>query len=132
MASVSDPIIATPLCLGVQFVEKSCHSLPRGRSSSARRHVAASSVQTYTLRTPPSAHAQPHISRLADDSSMVSSGAGGTMSESGAIDHTRVASPVSRPTPSSTGSLYQRVVNAPSARVSASVNRVSHLTLFVP
>jgi hypothetical protein len=32
--------------LGVQGIEKRCHSRPRGGSSSARRHVAASSVRT--------------------------------------------------------------------------------------
>jgi hypothetical protein len=53
------------------------------------------------------------------------------MSDSGAFDRTGVVSPVSRPPPSSTGSLYQRVANAPGARFSDSVKRVSHFTLFV-
>ena len=70
------------------------------------RHVAASSARTWTLRTPPSAQAQPHISRWAA-SSIVSLGIGETMSDSGAIDHTGMVSPVSRPAPSSTGSLYR-------------------------
>ena len=93
------------------------HSRPRGGSSSAGRHVAASPARTWTLRTPPSAQAQPHISR-STDSSIDSWGAGETMSDSGAIDQTGVVSPVSRPVPSSTGSLYQRVVNGPCARLS--------------
>ena len=64
--------------------------------------------------------------------SILSSGAGETMSDSGAIDQTGVAAPVSRPMPSSTGSLYQRVVNGPAPGYRTSVIRVSHLTLFVP
>ena len=39
---------------------------------------------------------------------------------------TSVVLPVSPPVPSSTGSLYQRVVNGPGARLSPSVIRVSH------
>jgi len=39
--------------------------------------------------------------------------AGETMSDSGAIDQTGVVLPVSAPAPSSNGSLYKRIVNAP-------------------
>ena len=58
--------------------------------------------------------------------------AGETISDSGAIDQTGVTTPVSRPAPSRTGSLYQRLVNGPGARRSASVIRASHFTLLVP
>jgi hypothetical protein len=57
------------------------------------------------LRTPLSAHAKLHISR-STKSSIVSLDIGETMSNYGAIDQTGVASLVSRPTLSSTGSLY--------------------------
>jgi hypothetical protein len=65
IASAREASTTTPRCLGVQAIEKRCHWRPRSGSSSVCRHVAASPVRTWTLRTPPSAQAEPHISRLA-------------------------------------------------------------------
>jgi hypothetical protein len=63
---------------------------------------------------------------------MVASGAGATITDCGAIAQTGTVRPRADARSSSTGSLYQRVVNGPGARASASVMRVSHFTLFVP
>src|SRR5712691_4844184 len=130
LACAREASATAPRCRGVQGIEKRCHSRPWAGSSDAGRQ-SPSPVRTSTRWTPPSAQAQPHISRSTDNS-IASSGAGETMTDSGAIDHTGVVSPVSRPASSSTGSLYQRVVNGPGARVAASVIRVSHFTLLVP
>jgi hypothetical protein len=56
-------------------------------------------------------------------------GSGETMSDSVAIDHTGRGLPVSLPKPSHTGSLYPPVVNGPGALRSASVMRLSHLSI---
>ena len=58
----------------------------------------------------------------------VDTGAGATITDCGAIDQTGTVDPVGWPASSSTGSLYQRVVNGPRARLSASVTRMSHFT----
>src|ERR1044071_2919754 len=129
-ASAREANATSPRCLGVQRSQKRCHARPHGGSSSASCQIPASSVRTWRLRTPPSAHAQPHISRL-DDSSIFSCGVGETITDSGAIDQTGMTLPVSPLLSSSTGSLYQRVVNGPAARLSERFVRVSHLTVFV-
>jgi hypothetical protein len=80
---------------------------------------------------PQSAQAHPHTScsvlRV-----RACPGAGDTMTDSGATDQTGTVLPTSPPAVLGTGSVYQRVVKGPDARVAATVMRVSHLTLLVP
>jgi hypothetical protein len=75
----------------------------------------ASSAITSTALTPRSAQAQPQIS-IASPAGSAWSGAGETITDSGAIDHTGTTAPVGCPLASRTGSLYQRVVNGLLAR----------------
>src|SRR5262245_22933892 len=112
--------------IGTEAVKR-CHARPARGSTTAG--TQASPAFMSTALAPPSAHAQPQTSIF--PTVTVSLGAGETITDSGAIDHTGVNAPVGRPELSRAGSLYQRVVNGSAARVSASVSLVSHLTLFV-
>ena len=89
------------------------------------------SVPISIALTPPSAQAQRQISAFTPMAN-VWSGAGETITDSGAMGPTGTVAPVDCPAVFWTGSLYQRVVNGPAARASASVSRVNHFTLFVP
>ena len=110
---------------------KRCHDRVVGGSRPAGIQLAPPSALSSTALTPPSAQAQPQISK---SSPAVTAwfGAGDTMTNFGAIDQTGLVEPVGCPAASRTTSLYQPVVNGPAARVSMSVSRHSHLTLFVP
>ncbi len=73
-------------------------------SSPAGNQLAPPSVLTSTALAPPSAHAQPQIS-AASPAFSVLSGAGETITDSGAIDQTGRVSPVGSPAESRTTSL---------------------------
>src|SRR5262245_46364651 len=120
-----------PRCAGRQVAVKRRQARETDGSTAACSQPVPPSTLTSTASTPPSAQAQPQIS-TAVPAVRVCSGAGETMTDSGAIAQTGTESPVGCPAPSRTGSLYQRVVNGPDARLSASVSFVSHFTLLVP
>ena len=89
--------------------------------------VLPPSVLTSTRARSSSDQAQPQIStgvpRLC-----IAPGLGATITDCGATAQTGTISPGLL----GSGSLYQRVVNAPVGRVCARVMRLSHFTLFVP
>src|SRR5262245_13302003 len=127
-ALARDASVAAPRRPDVQDNVKRCHARPDAGSSVAGCH-RPSPTSTSTLPTPPSAQAQPQISNgLA--ASIAASGAGATITDCGAIAQTGAVRALVES--SSTGSLYQRVVNGPDARSRSSVTRVSHFTLLVP
>src|SRR5262245_10366887 len=107
-----------------------CQARSARGSTCASVHVAPPSTLTSTRWIPRSAHAHPQsscgLSRLS-----VCPGAGATMMDSGATDQTGTLFPESSPPALRIGSLYQRVVKGPGARLSTRVIRVSHLTLLV-
>src|SRR5690349_3104563 len=113
--------------LGTHEIAKRCQPRSDASSSCAGRQSPPSTL-TSTWTTPPSAQAQPQTS-TACWALTVASGAGATITDCGAMAQTGAVRPLAS---SSSGSLYQRVVNGPEARVSASVMRVSHFTLLVP
>src|SRR5262249_58505513 len=108
-----------------------CAAGPGGGSTWSSVHVAPPSTLTSTRWIPGSAQAHPKsscgLSRLS-----VCPGAAATMMGSGAPDQPGTLFPESSPPALRIGSLYQRVVKGPGARLSARVIRVSHLTLLVP
>src|SRR5215469_2078249 len=125
-----DASVTVPRLLGSQDSVKRCHA----RSTAGSSRVGCQdppSTLTSTRSTPPSAQAQPQIS-VALEALMVASEAGATITDCGAIAQTGTVRPLADAHSPCTGSLYQRVVKGPDARASASVTRVSHLTLFVP
>src|SRR5215467_14099849 len=125
-----DASVTVPRLLGSQDSVNRCQ--PRSTAGSSRVGCQDSpSTLISTWPTPPSAQAQPQTS-VASDAFMVASGAGATITDCGAIDQTGAVRPLADAHSPCTGSLYQRVVKGPDARASASVTRVSHLTLFVP
>src|SRR5712691_7893769 len=116
-AVARDASVTVPHFSGIQDSVKRCQDPP--------------STLIPTWPTPPSAQAQPQI-WVALEALMVASGAGAAITDCGAIAQTGTVRPLADPHSSCTGSLYQRCVKGPDARASASVTRVSHLTLFVP
>src|SRR6516162_10464825 len=125
-----DASVTVPHLLGSQDSVKRCQARsPVGSSCAGCQDPPSTLISTRP--TPPSAQAQPQIS-IALDALMAASGAGATITDCGAIAQTGTVRPLADPHSPCTGSLYQRVVNGPDARSSASVIRVSHLTLFVP
>src|ERR1700681_968520 len=120
-----------PDSTGRHEAQNRCQARSARGPASAVSQVPPPSALTSTRSIPPSAHAQPQISRGLSRAS-ASPGAGDTITDSGATDQTGAVVPQLRPSTSKTGSLYQRVVKAPAYRISASVIRVSHLTLLVP
>src|SRR6516165_4028654 len=125
-----DASVTVPHLIGIQDSVKRCQARSAAGSSAAGCQYPPSTL-TSTWLTPPSAQAQPQIS-VALEALMVASGAGATITDCGAIAQTGTVRPLADAQSSCTGSLYQRVVKGPDARASASVTRVSHLTLFVP
>src|SRR5947209_11429374 len=125
-----DASVTVPHFSGIQDSVKSCQARSAAGSSRAGCQDPPSTLIP-TWPTPPSAQAQPQI-WVASEALMVASGAGATITDCGAIAQTGTVRPLADPHSSCTGSLYQRCVKGPGARASASVTRVSHLTLFVP
>src|SRR5262249_27234735 len=91
-------------------------------STSASAHVAPPSTLTSTRWIPRSAHAHPQSSCVVSRLS-VCPGAGATMMDSGATDQTGTLFPESSPPALRIGSLYQRVVKGPGARLHESHSR---------
>src|SRR5271166_3000466 len=123
--------VAGPKAAGRQDIANRCQFRSTRGSHSAALQLAPPSALTSTRSTPSSDQAQPRIS-TAVSRRQVSPGAGATITHCGATDQTGIVFAPSRPSEAGAGSLYQRVVNAPSERLSASVIRVSHFTLLVP
>src|SRR5215470_7066130 len=129
-AVARDASVTVPHFSGIQDSVKRCQA----RSAAGSRRVGCQgppSTLISTWPTPPSAQAHPQIS-VALEALTAASGAGATIADCGAIAQTGTVRPLADAHSPCTGSLYQRVVNGPAARASASVTRVSHLTLFVP
>src|SRR5262249_1381152 len=122
--------VTVPRLLGSQDSVKRCQARSAAGSSCAGCQDPPSTLIS-TWPTPPSAQAQPQIS-VALEALTVASGAGATITDCAAIAQTGTVRPRAAAHSPCTGSLSQRVVNGPAARASASVTRVSHLTLFVP
>src|SRR6516165_4767450 len=121
--------VAEPTRAGRHDVANRCQLRSPRASTAAALQLAPPSALTSTRAMPSSAHAQPEIS-MGALSAQVSPVAGVTITDCGATDQTGTVLVPS--CASGAGSLYQRVVNAPSARRSASAMRVSHFTLLVP
>src|SRR4051812_19409424 len=86
LAVARDISTAAPVPSGLQANWNFCQAQPRCGPSAASLQLAPLSVETSTLATPPSAQAQPQISSACGPTR--ASGAGATITDSGAISHT--------------------------------------------